>query len=177
MTFYSFFAWPAPVRYKTPTMKNLLLGLCYLWLLTACSPNSPAATATPAVPPTVTVPPRPALDPEIVALGQTIYAEHCAECHGENLEGEPGWQELNDDGSYRAPAHDRTGHTWHHDDTRLIQIVKLGGARVPPSEGVSNMPGYATILSDMEIVAVLTYIKSSWPPEVQQVQWEVTMRR
>jgi hypothetical protein len=82
----------------------------------------------------------------------------------------------NPDGSYRAPPHDVTGHTWQHDDTRLIQIVKLGGSRVSPEQGASNMPGYANVLSDVEIAAVLAYIKSSWPPEVQQVQWEVTMR-
>lgn len=158
-------------------MKRVLLCLCYLWLFTACGTGNVATTTIPGGTPTVTVPPRPALDPELVSLGETVYAEHCAECHGENLEGEPGWQELNDDGSYRAPAQDVTGHTWQHEDTRLIQIIKLGGARVPPSEGVSNMPSYATVLSDREILAVLAYIKSSWPPEIQQVQWEVTVRR
>jgi mono/diheme cytochrome c family protein len=112
-----------------------------------------------------------------VALGQTVYAQHCAECHGVALEGEPGWQDLNEDGSYRAPAHDVTGHTWQHDDTRLIQIIKLGGARVSPDVGVSKMPSYANILSDIETAAVLAYIKSSWSPEIQQVQWEVTMRQ
>jgi mono/diheme cytochrome c family protein len=158
-------------------MKRLLSGLCWFWFVTACSPGSLTATVTPAVAPTITVPPRPALDAELVALGQTVYVEHCAECHGENLEGEAGWQELNDDGSYRAPAHDVTGHTWQHEDTRLIQIIKIGGAREPPSEGGSHMPGYASVLSDREILAVLAYIKSSWPPEIQQVQWEVTVRR
>ena len=163
--------------YKNGRMKKLLLALCCLCGLTACASQTLTATFTPAVTPTVTVPPRPALDSNAVALGQTIYAEHCAECHGEQLEGEPGWQDLNEDGSYRAPAQDVTGHTWHHDDTLLIQVIKLGGSRVPPDVGVSKMPTYANILSDAEVLAVLAYIKSSWPPEVQQVQWEVTMRK
>lgn len=158
-------------------MKKHLAGIILILCLMACAGASLGSPATSAVTPTVTVPPRPALDPGLVALGETVYAEHCAECHGDSLEGEAGWQDLNDDGSYRAPAHDATGHTWQHDDTRLIQIVKLGGARVAPDVGVSNMPGYANILSDTEIAAVLSYIKSSWPPEVQQVQWEVTMRK
>ena len=145
--------------------------------MTACSAGSLSATSTPFVPPTVTVPPRPALDPNTVALGEAVYVEHCAECHGAVLEGEPGWQELNEDGSYRAPAHDATGHTWQHDDTRLVQIVKLGGARVAPEVGVSKMPSFANVLSEAEIVAVLTFIKSNWSPEVQQVQWEVTVRQ
>lgn len=156
-------------------MQKLLLACGLLFLITAC--GAPVVPLTPTVPPTVTVPPRPALDPGLVAMGVVVYVEHCAECHGDVLQGEPGWQDLNEDGSYRAPAHDVTGHTWQHDDTRLIQIVKLGGARVPPDVGVSKMPAYANTLSDMEITAVLSYIKSSWPPEVQQVQWEVTMRK
>ena len=34
------------------------------------------------------------------------------------------------------------------------------------------MPAYAGILSDREIWAVLAYIKSRWPPEIQKVQAE-----
>ena len=30
----------------------------------------------------------------------------------------------------------------------------------------SNMAAYADILSEAEIVAVLAYIKSTWPPEI-----------
>jgi mono/diheme cytochrome c family protein len=156
-------------------MRKLLLAVG-LMLLVACGGEAVESASTPSGPPTVTVPPRAALDPALVAQGETIYATHCAECHGDNLEGEAGWQQLNPDGSYRAPPQDVTGHTWQHDDTRLIQIVKLGGSRVSPEQGASNMPGYANVLSDVEIAAVLAYIKSSWPPEVQQVQWEVTMR-
>jgi hypothetical protein len=37
------------------------------------------------------------------------------------------------------------------------------------------MPPYATVLSDQEIVAVLTFIKSSWPEEIRQLQWDVTV--
>lgn len=157
-------------------MKKLFVVWVAILCLTACGSGSSLLGVTPSAVPTITVPPRPGLDPNMVALGEIVYAEHCAECHGVSLEGEPDWQDLNEDGSYRAPAQDVTGHTWQHDDTRLIQIIKLGGARVSPDVGVSKMPGYANILSDVEITAVLAYIKSSWPPEVQQVQWEVTVR-
>ncbi|MCP4357535.1 MAG: hypothetical protein GY796_05920 [Chloroflexi bacterium] len=68
-------------------------------------------------------------DPEMIALGQQVYNVQCASCHGANLEGEPNWQQSNDNGALKVPPHDETGHTCHHDDTYLIESVKLGGTR------------------------------------------------
>ena len=31
-------------------------------------------------------------DLKLVARGKVIYAEHCASCHGTNLEGQPNWR-------------------------------------------------------------------------------------
>ena len=28
----------------------------------------------------------------VVALGGSVYQAHCAECHGQNLEGQPNWR-------------------------------------------------------------------------------------
>ena len=55
-----------------------------------------------------------ATDPELVALGASVYAQHCAACHGRELEGEPNWRRRKADGTLPAPPHDATGHTWHH---------------------------------------------------------------
>jgi S-disulfanyl-L-cysteine oxidoreductase SoxD len=118
----------------------------------------------------------PALDPEEVAQGKIIYDIYCAACHGANLEGEAEWQLRNEDGSFRAPPHDATGHTWHHSDRILHESVALGGQRIPPALGSSHMPAFTGILTDEEIAAVLAYIKSSWPPEIRQIQWEMTLQ-
>ena len=40
-----------------------------------------------------------ASDPELVALGATVYDAHCASCHGRNLEGEPNWRRRRLDGT------------------------------------------------------------------------------
>lgn len=122
-------------------------------------------------------PPVPAFSPDDVALGQQVYAINCAACHGTNLEGEADWKMQNEDGSFRAPPHDATGHTWHHGDELLSEAIRLGGARLPDNiGGTSNMPAFADVLSDEEIAAVLAYIKSSWPEEIRQLQWEATVR-
>ncbi|MTI15967.1 cytochrome c [Rhodobacteraceae bacterium RKSG542] len=103
-------------------------------------------------------------DTATVAKGASIYADQCATCHGVNLEGEPNWQERNSDGTMPAPPHDESGHTWHHDDWLLFKLVKFGLGGVEGLEDVpSTMPAYEGVLSDEEILAVLSYIKSTWP--------------
>jgi mono/diheme cytochrome c family protein len=123
------------------------------------------------------IPPLPILDRDQIALGQGVYETHCASCHSQNLEGEPDWEVQNEDKSFRAPPHDASGHTWHHGDDQLIESIRLGGARLPEEiGGSSNMPAFAEVLSDEQIAAVLTYIKSTWPDDIRAIQWEQTIR-
>lgn len=111
-----------------------------------------------------------AADAGQVARGQALYARHCASCHGENLEGERDWQIRRPTGELPAPPHDPTGHTWHHGDEQLFAIVKHGMARYAPPDYKTNMPAFVGTLSDAEIRAVLAYIKSTWPAEIQKRQ-------
>ena len=112
-----------------------------------------------------------------VAQGGEIYAGQCAECHGTVLEGEPGWRQPKLDGSLRAPPHDESGHSWHHDDQYLFDYTKLGGTVMGNGRFKSNMPGFSKKLSDAEIWAVLSFIKSRWPFEVQMRQEETNAKR
>ena len=108
-------------------------------------------------------------DPVIVAGWRALYETHCASCHGEALQGQPDWQRRRADGRLPAPPHDETGHTWHHPDAVLFALTKFGPARVigDPTYA-SDMPGYETVLADGEIIAVLSYIKSTWPDEIRR---------
>lgn len=118
-------------------------------------------------------------DQTLVMQGKAIYAVNCAACHGESLQGQPDWRRRLPDGRLPAPPHDKSGHTWHHPDMMLIDMVKNGlvPGRTAPSGYVSDMPAYGDMLSDEDIVAVLAYIKSSWPPEVLAAQKEITLQR
>lgn len=106
-------------------------------------------------------------DAEVVALGRRIYAEHCAACHGANLEGEPDWRTRRADGRLPAPPHDPTGHTWHHPTDELFALTKYGVEAVVGGGYESDMPAYAGVLTDAEILAVLSYIKSTWPEPIR----------
>ena len=111
-----------------------------------------------------------ASDPELVALGATVYAKHCASCHGRNLEGEPDWRRRRADGTLPAPPHDATGHTWHHPDELLFRMTREGLAAVVGKDYRSTMPVFAGILDDREIWASLAWIKSRWPADIREVQ-------
>jgi len=96
-------------------------------------------------------------DIELVNLGSTVYAQQCARCHGVSLEGEANWQIRQDDGLLPAPPHDKTGHTWHHGDNELFRLTKYGAAKLigDPSYR-TEMPAFEDVLTDQEIVAVLS---------------------
>lgn len=107
-------------------------------------------------------------DPQTVALGAGIYAANCAACHGVDLEGQPDWRRPGAGGRLPAPPHDATGHTWHHDDAALFSLTKYGvGSMIDDPDYASDMPIYEGLLTDEEIIAVLSYIKSTWPQEIR----------
>jgi mono/diheme cytochrome c family protein len=107
------------------------------------------------------------------ASGRALYGEHCAACHGVDLEGQPDWRSPDAHGLYPAPPHDETGHTWHHDDAMLIDYVTRGGQAVLDEMGVaftSGMPPFGPVLTGEEIEAILAYIKTTWPERIRKVQ-------
>ena len=107
-------------------------------------------------------------DPQVVRVGARIYAQQCAACHGVRGEGQPEWRERGPDGLLPAPPHDPSGHTWHHPDTQLFAITKFGLARlIDQPDYKTAMPIYDGVLSDDEIVAVLSWIKAQWPSDVR----------
>jgi mono/diheme cytochrome c family protein len=111
-----------------------------------------------------------------VALGEKLYRVHCASCHGVSLEGEADWRNRNADGTLKPPPHDETGHTWHHPDKVLFDYTKQGGEALAPPGFRSAMPGFAGVLADDEIWAVLAFIKGRWPPPVRDRQRQIDAR-
>lgn len=78
------------------------------------------------------------------ASGRQVYVEHCASCHGANLEGQPNWKQRLPTGRLPAPPHDATGHTWHHSDRQLFRIVSSGTELIsrsaPSARRVERVP-------------------------------------
>lgn len=120
-------------------------------------------------------------NPQVVAIGAEIYKTACASCHGTNLEGQVNWRTPLPGGGFRAPPHDETGHTWHHPDANLFYVTKLGRegfmATYMNQPGFkSDMPGFGDTYSDEEIIAVLSYIKSTWPARIRAQHDQINKR-
>lgn len=132
------------------------------WQVISCESQHPSADASNAV---------------LVGQGKEIYINHCARCHGNNLEGEPNWQIRKPDGKLPAPPHNESGHTWHHPDRMLFGIVKQGlTPPYAPANYLSDMPSFSGTLTDEQIWAVLAYIKSTWPEQARAVQEKMNDR-
>jgi len=111
-------------------------------------------------------------NPSLVARGTAVYAQHCGSCHGAKLEGQPDWRKRLPNGRLAAPPHDATGHTWHHSDKQLFDMTKNGTVGMVPGYE-TDMPAYKDILGDADIRAVLSFIESTWAPDIRARQARV----
>lgn len=104
-------------------------------------------------------------DPQVVARGEQLYAASCVQCHGGPVGGRI---------SDIPPRHNTEGHTWHHPDCLLTDIVLDGLAPRQGASGDQVMPGFRDELSEEDADAILTFLKTWWTEEQRQSQAEVT---
>jgi mono/diheme cytochrome c family protein len=64
---------------------------------------------------------------------------------------------------------DQSGNAWQRDDQWLFTTIKLGGQATAAPGYSSAMPGFST-LTDADIWAVISYIKSTWPQHIRDAQ-------
>ena len=152
-------SWPHPsfLPPRTPVIA-VSIGVLAL-LVTGCVGGDPASRAVAS----------PTPSPEIAKQeegtggphpGERLYAANCQVCHG---------TQSGQGGVAGAPSHNETGHTWHHPDAHLTDWVlngKITGA----------MPGFGDRLSEAEVDAVLSFIKTWWTPEQRGTQADVSQR-
>ena len=119
--------------------------------------------------------PLPTLDAAQVARGREIYQRNCATCHGANAEGAPNWATPGPDGLHPPPPHDDGGHTWHHADRVLYEVIREGMGDPLRPEVPLRMPAWGGELSDTEIREVIEHFKSLWSEEHRRWQWEQTL--
>ena len=109
----------------------------------------------------------------MIARGKIIYESYCVSCHQVNLIGAENWKGVDEDGHRKAPPLNGTGHTWHHDDATLHNIIKYGLAKIVKNyEG--KMIGFGDKINDKQIDSVLSYIKSHWEDEIYERQISIS---
>lgn len=112
-------------------------------------------------------------DPAVIAVGWTLYEANCAGCHG--MPDGSAVPAISASGK-APPLHDESGHTWQHPDYALFRLVRDGIAVancVPVDPEL--MPKFKGIVNDSELVAILSYIKSTWPDAVRKDHDQVNM--
>ena len=97
-----------------------------------------------------------------IEVGRTVYEKNCFVCHGEARTGR--------DGLANAPVHGPEGHTWHHPDGQLRELI-LGSLDYPEK----TMPSFVGRLTDSEVDAVLEFIKSGW--DAPQIEYQAEVSR
>ena len=107
----------------------------------------------------------------IVDLGDKLFQQHCAGCHGSNAEGTADWKKTDANGNYPPPPLDGSAHAWHHPIPQLARQIKEGGVKLG---GV--MPPFGNQLSDQQVLALIAYFQSKWPEEVYRVWHERFMQ-
>ena len=149
-----------------------LVGALGVLILSSCAQTTAPLTNPQGTP----LPSVPTLDATQVNLGRQVYQANCASCHGANAEGAPNWKTPDAEGNFPPPPHNDTGHTWHHSDRVLYEIIHDGFADPLRPGSPKRMPPFSDKLSDAEIHAVITYFKSLWSREHREFQWEVTLQ-
>jgi mono/diheme cytochrome c family protein len=113
------------------------------------------ATFLQELPPQPPAPPRPRpVGADVLPLGQRIYDNQCAQCHGGRGEGGAS--------AYAALAGHRT--VTMASSANLVRMIISGG--FPPTTAGNprpyGMPPFGQALTDAEIAAVATYVRSAW---------------
>ncbi|MGB1581562.1 MAG: c-type cytochrome [Nevskiales bacterium] len=101
--------------------------------------------------------------------GQELYTEHCSDCHGKRGQGQP----------YKHPALAGNSLVTAASTTNVIRSVLFGGFAPSTQENPRpyGMPPFAHQLSDEEVAAVITYIRSSWGNNADAVSPAQVRRR
>lgn len=136
-------------------IKHILLFFLLGMLGVACGQSPMAAD--------VIIDGLPTLPGAEITAGEEIYTTYCAGCHGENLEGQTGWE----DDYNLAPPLDESGRVQQLSDEALFEWIKYAEPEVGRTQ---VMPAYEPLLDDEEIWDTIIFLKSRWPEEVRRAR-------
>ena len=101
--------------------------------------------------------------------GKPLYSKFCSDCHGENGEGQ----------AYRYPALAGNQAVTAASANNAIQAVLFGGFGASTQENPRpyGMPPFAHQLSETEIAAVLSYLRSAWGNQATAISPQAIRQR
>jgi S-disulfanyl-L-cysteine oxidoreductase SoxD len=159
-----------PKQYFLSVLIVLVLMLLGYWVWQSTSKQDAVALSSRWIAPT---------DGQARIEGKALYDMYCASCHGVNLEGQFNWRQRMANGRLPAPPHNIDGHTWHHPDAQLVEMIKIGfvgGVNAPKGYQI-DMPAFESVLTHAQIELILGYIKSAWPEQALAAQREISLQQ
>ena len=127
-------------------MKNLLF-IPLIILLAGCNPEEKNKNSD-----------------SMVLTGEAIFNKNCVSCHGPTGQGlAKDWKVKDENGNYPAPPLNGTAHTWHHSPAQLLYTINKGGVEMG-----GQMPAFEKRLTEEEKKALIEYMYSLWPKEIQE---------
>ena len=101
---------------------------------------------------------------ESVTLGKAVFDKNCVSCHGKEARGTTkNWKKTLPNGKYPAPPLNGKAHAWHHSPKLLLSTINNGGKKLG-----GWMPEFEDKLSEQEKQALLDYLHSLWPKNIQK---------
>jgi len=98
-----------------------------------------------------------------IALGENVFNQNCVSCHGSKGRGlAENWKVKDENGNFPAPPLNGTAHAWHYSPSQLLYTINKGGVDMG-----GQMPGFEGRLNEEEKQALIDYIYSLWPSEIQ----------
>ena len=99
----------------------------------------------------------------MASLGESVFNKNCVSCHGVKGQGlATDWKVKDANGNYPPPPLNGTAHTWHHSPEQLLYTINKGG-----TEMGGQMPAFERRLTEEEKWALIDYMYSLWPKEIQ----------
>jgi mono/diheme cytochrome c family protein len=97
---------------------------------------------------------KPNVDSNVASAGKAIFGDQCAECHGADGSGEPGY----------FPPLKGNNNVQQADPTTVVRVILEGARSVPTKARPTplSMPAFGWKLTDAQVAAVATYIRSAW---------------
>ena len=92
--------------------------------------------------------------------GGKLFAQHCAQCHGQNAEGAANWRQRLPDGRFPPPPLNGSGHAWHHPEQELKEVIIFGR---------NQMPAWNGKLGRQDVDDLVAWFQSKWPEETYRV--------
>lgn len=104
-----------------------------------------------------------------ITRGALVFQERCAECHGPQAQGHPGWspataKKTKEKQMVVAPPLDGTGFAHTRKKAHLVKVITRGIKR----DNIPVMPEWKGRLTQQDIEDVITWFQALWPPKVYE---------